>query len=124
VLEQSDVIITTTASTQPIIEANEVTGRKHIIALGADDAYKQECDPFLVGKADCVIVDSRVQAAVFGETFHAIRDHVITASELMELGTVLQRPSPLDAQLIVTDLTGIAPQDVAIASWLTQHLLG
>ena len=40
--------------------------RKHIIALGADDAYKQECDPFLLGKVDCVIVDSRVQEAVWG----------------------------------------------------------
>lgn len=118
----SDVIITTTASTEPVISTHAIGGRKHIIALGADDIDKQECSPCLFRKADVVIVDSCKQACVFGDTFHAISANVITIDKVIELGNVLQAEKTLDAKLIVTDLTGIAAQDVAIAIFVLQQL--
>ncbi len=121
-MEQSDLIITATASTRPIITAQYLSGNRHIIALGADDRHKQECDMPVFEKADLVIVDSLVQACKLGDTAHALRQQVVGTEKIVELGVLLQQQARLDAGLIITDLTGIAAQDIAIAKWVLQGL--
>ena len=123
-VRKSELVITTTASDKAIINNGHVIGRKHIIALGADDIHKRECAADFFGAADTVITDSCVQALKFGDTFHAIQEGVITIDKVVELGNILQKKIELDAKLIVTDLTGIATQDVAITNFIIQKLNG
>lgn len=115
---KSNLIVTTTASTQPIIFADSIRPGTHITAIGADDAHKQELDENIFVKADRVIVDSRSQCALFGDASHAIKKGLINIEKLVELGEVLIDPSlgrTLEEQITVCDLTGIAIQDLQIA---------
>jgi ornithine cyclodeaminase len=64
-------------------------------------------------------VDSRQQAALFGDASAALRNGLIRLEELIELGQIVADPSayqrkPEDITLV--DLTGVAVQDVAVAN--------
>lgn len=121
-MQNGGIVITATASTKPIIDLAYVNGKTHIIALGADEVGKQECDPRLFQSADIVVVDSKEQAARFGDTFHAIQAGFINIEKTEELGNVIQNGISVDANLLITDLTGIAAQDIAIAEWVSGWL--
>ena len=116
-IQKSQLIITTTASYSPILRT--VEGQKHVIALGADEPAKQELHTDLFQKAGKVLVDSKAQAQQLGDSFHAIQAKCIDPSKLEELGDILKEGiiSKLDSPLLITDLTGISAQDIAI----TQH---
>lgn len=115
---KSNLIVTTTASTQPIILADFIMPGTHITAVGADDAHKQELDENIFVKADRVIVDSKTQCALFGDVSYAIKKGLVGFEKLVELGDVLVDPSlgrTKKKQITVCDLTGIAIQDLQIA---------
>jgi len=122
-MSHGDIIITTTASTRPIIDVTHITGPTHIIALGADEVAKQELDSGLFDIVDAVIVDSCKQAWRFGDTYHAIQCGFITDDKVKELGSVVQNSLVPGANLIITDLTGIAAQDIAIAKFIMHKLI-
>ena len=97
-------------------------GKKHIIAIGADDIHKQECEAVLFQKADLVIVDSLIQGCKFGDVFHAIKLGFLTIKNITELGNILQINKKLTAEFIITDLTGIAAQDITIVEFILKKL--
>ncbi len=117
-MENRGLVITTTASTKPIINPKYVSGKTHIIALGADEIGKQECDSRLYQRADAIIVDSKEQAMLFGDTCQAIQHGFITPDDLEELGDIINKGIPSGSNLIITDLTGIAAQDIAMARFV------
>lgn len=113
-----NLIVTTTASSHPLLLAEHIKPGTHITAVGADDIGKQELDEKIFINADRVIVDSRSQCAAFGDVSHALKKDVIELNKLVELGEVLAKPSlgrTSDNQITVCDLTGIAIQDLQIA---------
>ncbi len=122
VIECSDVVVTTTASEQPIVKSLPVGKKMHIIALGSDDRHKNECGSHLFQQAEQVIVDSFKQAAFVGETFHAIEQGFFSMNKAHELGAVLLEKNPLTAHVIISDLSGIAAQDYEIASFVLNKL--
>lgn len=121
-LSVSDLVISATASQEPIIKAALVKKNVHIIALGADEPIKQELDPQLFKLADKVIIDSKFQAVKFGDSYHAIKAGIIKPTKLEELGNLLAKNYKTKNQIIITDLTGIAAQDIAIAKWVISVL--
>lgn len=121
-LSISDLVITTTASHEPIIK--NIRKNVHIIALGADELGKQELEPELFKIADKIIVDSKPQALKFGDSYHAIKSGIINAEAIEELGILLAQGYKAQNKIIITDLTGIAAQDIAIAQWtIDKHKL-
>lgn len=119
---ECDLVVTATASRQAFIDNSFVKGDLHIIAMGADEEGKQELDPALVGRADLIIVDSLRQCTAFGEVSYAYKDGLIDADEIVELGKLLAdskvKEKAGNAGLVITDLTGIAPQDLVMAEWV------
>jgi ornithine cyclodeaminase len=114
-----NLIITTTAATEPILFANDIQQGTHITAIGSDTPAKQELDSNILGKADCVVADSISQCIERGEISHAIKDGKLTKNNLVELGHVLngQHPGRISQdQITVADLTGVAVQDIQIAT--------
>ena len=114
-----NLIITTTAATEPILFANDIQQGTHITAIGSDTPAKQELDSNILGKADCVIADSISQCIERGEISHAIKDGKLTKNNLVELGHVLNGQHPgrtSQDQITVSDLTGVAVQDIQIAT--------
>jgi len=119
ITDSCNLIITTTAATEPILFADDIQSGTHITAMGSDTPAKQELDSNILGKADCVIADSISQCIERGEISHAIKDGKLTKNNLVELGHVLngQHPGRISQdQITVADLTGVAVQDIQIAT--------
>jgi ornithine cyclodeaminase len=116
---QCNLIVTTTASNHPLLWAHQIQPGTHITAMGADDAGKQELDPKIFAKAHKVIVDSRSQCVLFGDSSYAVKAGLIREEQLIELGNAI-RDSKLrrteESEITVADLTGVAIQDLQIAA--------
>lgn len=113
-----NLIVTTTAACEPILQDADVQAGTHITAMGSDTKQKIELEPALVQRADIVVVDSISQARERGEAYHAFRDVQPGFSRLVEIGAVILDPSKGrldDEQITIADLTGVAVQDIMIA---------
>lgn len=113
-----NLIITTTAASEPLLFPHQIRPGTHITAVGADDTGKIELHEEIFLKADKVIVDSKSQCTALGDTSYAIKKGFIHLSQLVELGEVLATPllgRTSTDQITVCDLTGIAIQDLQIA---------
>ena len=112
----SDIVVTATMSTKPLVMASWVGPGVHITAMGSDSPEKQELDSLLLKKADKIVVDSLKQCAKLGEVHHALEERAISERDIhAELGEVLLGTKPgrqSDDEITVCDLTGIAVQDV------------
>jgi ornithine cyclodeaminase/alanine dehydrogenase-like protein (mu-crystallin family) len=119
-VEDADVVLTCTASREPLVRAAWLSPGAHVTAVGSDGVGKQELHPDVAERADLLVVDSREQAARLGELQHAIAAGVVRDldREVVELGEIVAgqvRGRTNDAQLTVCDLTGLGAQDVAAA---------
>lgn len=86
--------------------------------MGADDLGKQELEAGLLARADRVVADSISQCCHHGECLAAVRDGLIEAGSIVELGQVIENPAlgrTSDDQITIADLTGVAIQDIQIA---------
>ena len=119
VLAHCNLIVTTTASTDPLIRwSSDIEHGMQITAVGSDTPSKRELDASIMDRADLVVVDSRSQCETRGETRHAVAAGIVQAADVVELGDVisgLQIGRTDDDQVTVADLTGVAVQDIAIA---------
>lgn len=114
----SDVVVTTTNATAPLVRAEWLKPGLHITAMGADLAGKQELDPAVFGRADRVVCDRRSQCEKMGDLQHALASGVLKSlSGVAELGEVAAGRAPgrtSDSQITICDLTGTGVQDTAI----------
>ena len=119
VFERCNVVITCTPSNRAIVPVRAVKPGTHIVALGADSLGKQELDPHILAQARVIMTDDHQQCAERGELAYALRAGLITEGADVALGHVLAgtRPGRLsDNDITVADLTGLAAQDIAIAT--------
>ena len=119
VAKECNLIITTTASTVPLLSSINIQPGTHITAMGSDTLTKQELEVDILSMADLVVADSIAQCKERGEIFHGLTSGSITKDEIVELGSILNgsqagRSSP--DQITVADLTGVAVQDIQIAA--------
>jgi len=113
-----DVIVTTTPSRNPVVMDEWVHEGTHINAIGADAPGKEELDPAILGRA-MVIVDDPVQAIHSGEINVPIREGGFSAEQIAgTLGEVVlgRKKRANNTQITIFDSTGLAIQDLAIAS--------
>jgi ornithine cyclodeaminase len=124
-VQDAEVVITCTASREPLLEAEWLSPGAHVTALGSDAADKQELEVGVLAGADVLVVDSRTQCARIGELHHALDAGVVSsADDVAELGEVAagRRPGRTsDRQLTVCDLTGVGVQDVAAAALVLER---
>jgi ornithine cyclodeaminase len=121
---RSEVIVTTTPSTEPIVTSAMVRPGTRIVAVGADAPGKRELEVELVVRSR-VVVDSRVQCVDHGEAGWAVRAGLLDPGALIELGQLLASPVAFGAdEIVVADLTGIAVQDIQIAKLIWSRISG
>lgn len=114
-----NVIITTTSSKEPLLDYSSIKKGTHITALGSDTAEKIELSTDIIANADVVVADSISQSETQGEVYQARQKEVLNEQKLFELGQIINNPQLgriNDDQITVADLTGVAVQDIAIAS--------
>ncbi len=113
------LIVTTTASREPLLHAHHLLPGTHVTSVGADGGGKQELSPDIFARAAIRAVDSRQQCALNGDASAALRQGLVRLEDLVELGQIVVNPSsyqrrPEDITLV--DLTGVAVQDIAVAN--------
>lgn len=119
VASNTSLIVTTTASTKPLLKAEQIRKGTHITAVGSDTPEKQELDPAILTKADRVVADSISQCVERGEIAHALQKELIDLKQVVELGQIIisgqDSGRTIQDQITVVDLTGVAVQDIQIA---------
>jgi ornithine cyclodeaminase len=115
----ADIIVTTTPSATPLLQASWLEPGQHVTAMGSDAEHKNELDPAAIARADLYVADSLAQTRHLGELHHAIAAGLAAAdAPYPELGQVIAgapgRSSP--SQITICDLTGTGVQDTAIAT--------
>lgn len=116
---KADILVTTTPVRNPIIKSVWIENGTHINAIGADAPGKQELDPEIL-KRSKIVIDSWEQAHHSGEINVPLSRGEISKediySELGEIVAGLKKGRENDEEITVFDSTGLAIQDVAVAS--------
>lgn len=125
ILASCDLVVTATPATTPILRAEALRPGTHITAVGSDTATKQELEVGILARADVVVADSRAQCRERGEIHHALAAGALAEDRVVELGDVVSGRAAgrtAEDQITVADLTGVAVQDIAIASAVYEAL--
>ncbi len=119
VLRESDIVVTTTPSREPLVRAAWLHPGLHLTAMGSDFEGKQELEPEALARADLLVCDLRAQCARCGELRHALAAGLIPPDrEIVELGDLTasrRQGRTSDDQITICDLTGVGVQDTAVA---------
>ena len=107
------LIVTCTASREPLLALADIEPGTHITAIGADSPGKQELDPAILRAAELVLVDSLAQCEKLGELQHApdVMPRPIEIGAFCEQSRAFQKPP----EISVADLTGLGVEDLFIA---------
>ena len=120
-----NLIVTTTPSKEPLIMARDVMVGTHITAVGSDSLGKQELDERLLARAERLVVDSLSQAKERGELAHALSANLVLEGSATELGHIIageHSGRTSEKQITVADLTGVAVQDIQVATAVYERL--
>lgn len=117
-LEDADIVVTTTPTTEPLV--GRLAPGQHLTAMGSDAGHKNEVAPALIAAADLYVADRAAQTRLLGELHHAIAAGLVEPdAPVVELGQVVAGSHPGRAsadQITIADLTGTGVQDTAIAN--------
>lgn len=118
-VRSSDVVLTTTPATEPLVQAQWLRPGMHVTAMGSDAPHKNELHPEVLRRADVLVCDLKAQCLIRGELRHAVEAGVLSENaEVRELGAIISggsRGREDENQITVCDLTGVGVQDTAIA---------
>ncbi|MFC1553428.1 ornithine cyclodeaminase family protein [candidate division KSB1 bacterium] len=121
----ADILVTATPSREPLIKTSDIRKGQHITALGSDGPEKQEIPADAFKMFDKVIVDHVDQCSRLGETHHALEKGFITPEQIhAQLGEVItgkKKGRESEGEITISDLTGVAVQDIAISNWAMQR---
>jgi ornithine cyclodeaminase len=118
-LRGADLVITVTASHEPLFDPGHLPAHATVIAVGSDGPDKRELSTGALARADKIVVDRLSQCVALGELHHAVEEGALDAASVhAELGEVLtgKKTGRDGSELIVCDLTGVGAQDAAIAA--------
>lgn len=114
-VRESQCVVTTTPSREPLLRAEWLHPGLHITAMGSDLPGKQELEAEVLRRADLLVCDAVSQATRLGELQHVSPERAGAAIELGETTIGRHSGRTSDDQITVCDLTGVGAQDTAIA---------
>ena len=119
VCRKSEIVITATPSTEPLIKEEWLKKGMHITAMGSDAEHKNELDSKIIKSCSLYVPDKQSQTNVLGELHHAIKKRIVDINQrFTELGEIINNPElgrKTKDDITVCDLTGTGVQDTAIA---------
>jgi len=126
VVENSEIVITTTPATEPVIQADWLHPGVHITAMGSDAGHKQELDPKILKQADLYVCDVQKQCAILGELRAALEKGLFSDEDVMielgELTSMQKKGRQNESDITIVDLTGTGAQDTRIALYAYKKL--
>ncbi|MHB8566968.1 MAG: ornithine cyclodeaminase family protein [Nitrososphaerales archaeon] len=125
-IEGSDIVVTTTTSSDPFLNLSMVRKGTHINAIGSNLPNRKELDTSILTGAK-IIVDSREQAIEESGDFEPIRKHILQENIIhAELSEVLAGTKPgrtNDSEITVFKSVGVALQDIITARLLYERAI-
>jgi len=118
-VRDADIVVTSTTSTNPVIEGAWLKPGVHINAIGANFPQKRELDAKAVERCDVIVVDSREQSKMeAGDLIQVFGEDAQLWSNVTELadivaGKVAGRTSTNEITLFKSN--GIAIEDIIVA---------
>jgi ornithine cyclodeaminase len=120
VARESRLIVTATASRQPLLSARDLQPGTHVSAVGSDSPGKQELDPGILAGAALLLVDSARQCEKLGELQHAPGEW----RRAVEIGAFCESRREWDRSgITVCDFTGLGVEDLYIAEYCYEKSL-
>ena len=121
-VRESDIVVTITTASAPVVLGEWLAPGTHINAAGSNALIRRELDEKAVGRAALVCVDSRATALrEAGDLLPALEKGRLHEGQLVELGEIVAgiRPGrPAAAAVTLFESQGMAIQDLAVASRL------
>lgn len=118
-VRESNVVVTTTPSKEPIVKAEWLHQGLHITSMGSDSEEKQEIEATVMSRVDRLVCDKKSQCFRLGELHHALKAGIIKEDdEIFELGELTSGKvagRSRSDEITLCDLTGVGVQDTAIA---------
>lgn len=122
-----DVVITATASHEPLVRAEWVEPGMHLTAVGCDTPGKQEWDPAVFKRVSKIVNDSIEECVLRGETQHPIRLGYIKKEDIYaQIGEILlgQKPGRTrEDEITLYDTTGLSILDLNTAAMVYRAAL-
>ncbi len=120
-----DILCTVTPVRQPIVKREWIKPGTHINAIGADASGKEELDPQILKDAAQVVVDDVRQSSSGGEINVPVKQGQFKVEDIYAtLGEVVSGRKARrrnNSDITVFDSTGLAIQDIAVASLIYQN---
>jgi len=114
----ADIVITSTTSSNPVVEGRWLEDGMHINAIGANFPQKRELDDEAVRRAGIVAVDSREQSRQeAGDLIHAFGGDEAQWSRVQELAGIVAGKTPgrtTSTQTTLFKSNGVAIEDIAV----------
>jgi ornithine cyclodeaminase/alanine dehydrogenase-like protein (mu-crystallin family) len=118
-VREADIVITSTTSTNPVVEGRWLKKGTHINAIGANFPQKRELDTEAVGRCDVIAVDSREQSKMeAGDLIHAFGQDAARWNAVAELADIVAGKTPgrtNPEQITLFKSNGIAIEDIVVA---------
>jgi alanine dehydrogenase len=118
--QDQDIVITATASREPVLFGDWLAQGTHVNAIGSNHLSRAELDPIVLRRCQSVVVDSKDQARLeAGDFVQAVEDGILHWSNIHELSHVVV--GRYAGRAHVEDVTlfkslGIGLEDVAVAA--------
>jgi ornithine cyclodeaminase len=111
---ESRLIVTCTASRDPLLHTHAIHPGTHLSCVGSDTPGKHEIDAAILKRAALVLADSRVQCTKLGELQH-VTDEL---GRTVELGEFFESPRDVaPGAITVCDFSGLGVEDLYIAEY-------
>lgn len=118
-VRDSDIVITSTTSSQPVLEGRWLKPGMHVNAIGANFPQKRELDADAVKRCDVIVVDSREQSRMeAGDLIQAFGEDAARWNGVHEMAEIVAGKIPGRSntqQITLFKSNGIAIEDIVVA---------
>jgi len=118
-VHESDIVVTSTTSTNPVVQGRWLKKGTHINAIGANFPQKRELDAEAVERCDVIAVDSREQSKLeSGDLIQVFGEDAERWSRVAEIADIAagKAPGRTNAeQITLFKSNGIAIEDIVVA---------
>ena len=114
-----DIVVTSTTSTNPVVEGRWLTPGTHINAIGANFPQKHELDAEAIRRCDVITADSREQSKLeSGDLIQMYGDDQRRWTNVINFAEIVSGKTPgrtNDQQITLFKSNGIAIEDIVVA---------
>lgn len=118
-VRDADIVVTSTTSTNPVVEGRWLKKGTHINAIGANFPQKRELDAEAVERCDVIAVDSREQSKVeSGDLIQVLGQDEKRWGRVAEMADIVAGKAPgrtNPEQITLFKSNGIAIEDIVVA---------